>query len=69
VVYTYEMRREDFVGLAVPGSSRAMFLRSRANSSEGGSSEIQRNILAKRMLGWPGDPRVDKHVPWSQVSR
>jgi alkylation response protein AidB-like acyl-CoA dehydrogenase len=51
------------------GSPQQAFLRTRANSIEGGTTEIAKNILGERVLGLPGDVRADKDVPWSQVPR
>src|ERR671910_1490596 len=63
----YPMARPE--ATALWRSTQQSFLRSRANSIEGGTTEIMKNILAERVLGLPGDVRVDKDKPWIEVPR
>jgi alkylation response protein AidB-like acyl-CoA dehydrogenase len=64
---SYEMvRPEHAMEFATPQKA---FLRSRANSIEGGTTEVMLNILGERVLGLPGDVRVDRDKAWSQVPR
>ena len=49
------------------GRFQAMLMRSPATRIEGGSDEILRNIIGERVLGLPGDIRVDKDVPFKDI--
>lgn len=51
------------------GPIQQRFLRSRANTIEGGTSDVMRNILGERVLGLPGDLRADAGMPWKEVPR
>ena len=48
---------------------RYNFLFATSNTIMGGTSEIQRNNIAERVLGLPGEPRVDRGIPWKDVPR
>jgi alkylation response protein AidB-like acyl-CoA dehydrogenase len=53
---------------AYSGGAHKAFLRARANSIEGGTSEIMRNVIAERVLSLPAD-RADRDTPWREIRR
>jgi alkylation response protein AidB-like acyl-CoA dehydrogenase len=64
----YHFERPE-VSQVAAGSPHKRYLRSRANSIEGGTSQVMRNILAERVLGMPAEPRDDRDRPWREVPR
>ncbi|MCY3560273.1 MAG: acyl-CoA dehydrogenase family protein [bacterium] len=65
----YPKLRPEKAGVSDSFETSRMFLRARANSIEGGTSEIMRNILGERVLGLPKEPQVDREIPWSTIPR
>ena len=68
--FDYTFRRPEQLSVdGVEHGVRHAFLRARANSIEGGTSEIMKNILGEQVLGLPGEPRVDKDLSWKDIPR
>jgi alkylation response protein AidB-like acyl-CoA dehydrogenase len=48
---------------------QTFFMRTRSNAIMGGTTQIQKTILAERILGLPKEVRADIDVPWNEVPR
>ena len=44
------------------------FLNARSNTIGGGTTEIQRNTIGDRVLGLPAEPKVDRNLPWNELT-
>jgi alkylation response protein AidB-like acyl-CoA dehydrogenase len=51
------------------GSWQHQFLTAPSLHIAGGTDEIQKNVVAERVLGLPREPRVDRDVPFDKIPR
>jgi alkylation response protein AidB-like acyl-CoA dehydrogenase len=68
----YAMELAEMGGVSLEGIASTFghaYLYSPSTRTAGGTDEILRNIIAERVLGLPGDIRVDKTLPFSQLKR
>jgi alkylation response protein AidB-like acyl-CoA dehydrogenase len=61
-------RAEGDYAASLPYEVRGM-LRSRANTIEGGTTEVNKNVIGERVLGLPREPDPFHGMPWRDVPR
>ena len=56
-------------GMLTSADGHLEFLTAPSMSIRGGTDEVQRNILGERVLGLPGEPRVDKDAAYVDLKK
>ena len=56
-------------GMLADGDATIDLLTAPSMSIRGGTDEIQRNVIAERVLGLPAEPRLDRDISWSESRR
>lgn len=65
----WTFRRSEMTGSGQVRCTGFHYLRTRANSIEGGTNEVLRGVIADRVLDLPREPRTDTKLPWKDVPR
>ncbi|WP_436775956.1 acyl-CoA dehydrogenase family protein [Yinghuangia sp. YIM S09857] len=65
----WTFRRSEMTGSGRVRCPGFHYLRTRANSIEGGTNEVLRGVIADRVLDLPREPRTDTKLPWKDVPR
>ncbi|MCF2531003.1 acyl-CoA dehydrogenase family protein [Yinghuangia soli] len=65
----WTFRRSEMTGSGEVRHAGFHYLRTRANSIEGGTNEVLRGVIADRVLDLPREPRTDTKLPWKDVPR
>ncbi|HJM72161.1 MAG TPA: acyl-CoA dehydrogenase family protein, partial [Acidimicrobiales bacterium] len=56
-------------GMLSDADGHLEFLTAPSMSIRGGTDEVQRNIVGERILGLPGEPRVDKDAAYADLKK
>ncbi len=63
------VQRTELVQLRNDGDLNKALMASLATSIGGGTTNINKNVIAERVLGLPAEPRADKGMPWNESPR
>jgi alkylation response protein AidB-like acyl-CoA dehydrogenase len=66
---SYAMQVRDSISGIGEGDVQRAYLFARGMTIAGGTSEVQRTIIADRVLGLPREPQLDRDLPWRDIGK